>query len=60
MALRQMGLADDIVNLAFGLLLGAIAVAAALAFGLGGREIAGQELGLWLKSFKSNKEEKDG
>jgi hypothetical protein len=37
-------LADSIVNLAFGLTLGAVAVAAAIAFGLGGREIAGQEL----------------
>ena len=37
-----MGLADDIINLAFGLILGAIAVAFALAFGLGGREQAGQ------------------
>jgi hypothetical protein len=44
MALGQMGLADSIVNLAFGLTLGAVAVAAAIAFGLGGREIAGQEL----------------
>lgn len=44
MALRQLGLADDIVNLAFGLLLGAVAVATALAFGLGGREIAAREL----------------
>lgn len=44
MALRQMGLAEDIVNLAFGLLLGAVAVAAAIAFGLGGREVAGREL----------------
>src|SRR5690606_15140733 len=44
MALRQMGLADEIVNLAFGLVLGAIAVAAALAFGLGGREAASRAL----------------
>ena len=42
MALRQMGIANEIVNLAFGLLLGAIAVAAAIAFGFGGREIAGR------------------
>lgn len=42
MALGQMGLAKDIVNLAFGLLLGAFAVAAALAFGLGGRDTAGR------------------
>ncbi|WP_426256739.1 mechanosensitive ion channel [Sphingomonas sp. DC2300-3] len=40
--LRFMGLADDIINLAFGLILGAIAVAFALAFGLGGREQAGK------------------
>ena len=39
--LRFMGLADDIINLAFGLILGAIAVAFALAFGLGGRDAAG-------------------
>ena len=44
MALRQMGLAEEIVNLAFGLVLGAVAVAAALAFGLGGREAASRAL----------------
>jgi len=38
--LRFMGLADDIINMAFGLLLGAVAVAFAIAFGLGGREPA--------------------
>ncbi|MGR6330255.1 mechanosensitive ion channel [Sphingomonas sp. XXL09] len=38
--LRFMGLANDIINMAFGLLLGALAVAFALAFGLGGREPA--------------------
>jgi hypothetical protein len=52
MALRQMGLADEIINLAFGLLLGAIAVAAALAFGLGGREIAARQLEEWVDSVK--------
>ena len=35
-ALRTMGIADDIINLAFGLTLGALAVAFALSFGLGG------------------------
>jgi hypothetical protein len=44
MALRQMGLANEIVNLAFGLLLGALAVAFALAFGLGGRQPAQREV----------------
>jgi hypothetical protein len=52
MALRQMGLANEIINLAFGLLLGAIAVAVALAFGLGGREIAAEEIKKWLESMK--------
>lgn len=47
MALRQMGMAPEIVNLAFGLLLGGIAVAIALAFGLGGREMASQLLKEW-------------
>jgi hypothetical protein len=57
MALRQMGIANEIVNLAFGLLLGAIAVAVALAFGLGGREIAARELDGWLESIKSKENE---
>ncbi|QIR38908.1 mechanosensitive ion channel [Tolypothrix sp. PCC 7910] len=53
MALRQIGVASDIVNLAFGLLLGAIAVAIALAFGLGGRDVAREQVKEWLDSFKS-------
>ncbi len=40
MGLKAMGIADSIVNLAFGLTLGSVAVAFALAFGLGGREAA--------------------
>lgn len=52
MALRHMGLANEIINLAFGLLLGAFAVAVALAFGLGGRDIAAREIEKWLKSMK--------
>lgn len=48
MGLRAMGIADDIVNLAFGLTLGAVAVAAALAFGLGGREAAGRLASRWV------------
>ena len=55
MALRQMGLADEIVNLAFGLLFGALAVAVALAFGLGGRDIAAKEIQEWVQSIKSKR-----
>lgn len=50
-ALRQMGLADDIINLAFGLLLGAVAIAAAIAFGIGGRPFAQNILEGWRGSF---------
>ena len=52
MALQQIGIAPNIVNLAFGLLLGAIAVAIALSFGLGGREVAAEQLREWLQEFK--------
>jgi len=55
MALREMGIANDIINLAFGLLLGAVAVAAALAFGLGGREVAHRHLSEWSDSLHSTK-----
>jgi hypothetical protein len=51
MALRQMGLADEIISLAFGLTFGAAAVAAAIAFGLGGRDLAGRKLQEWDKSL---------
>lgn len=52
LALRQMGIAESIVNLAFGLLLGAVAVAAALAFGLGGRETAARQLERWRQQYQ--------
>lgn len=52
MGLRAMGIADDIVNLAFGLVLGAIAVAFALSFGLGGREAAGKQMEHWLSGLR--------
>lgn len=53
MGLRAMGIADDIVNLAFALTLGAVAVAIALAFGLGGREAAGRQMEHWLRKLRS-------
>ena len=52
MALQQMGVATSIVNLAFGLLLGAIAVAIAIAFGLGGRDVAADNLRDWVNHLK--------
>ena len=40
MGLKSMGLADNIVNMAFGFTIGGVAVAMALAFGLGGKDAA--------------------
>lgn len=56
MGLRAMGVADDIVNLAFGLVLGAVAVAVALAFGLGGRQAAGQVADRWARQYLERKQ----
>ncbi|OUC13249.1 MAG: hypothetical protein B0A82_18350 [Alkalinema sp. CACIAM 70d] len=52
MALERAGVSTNIVNLAFGLLLGAVAVAIAIAFGLGGREVAAEQLRDWVRPFK--------
>ena len=48
MGLKSMGIADEIVTLAFGLILGAAAVAAALAFGLGAKDAAGRLANQWV------------
>jgi hypothetical protein len=45
--LTFMGLADQIVMMAFGLILGSAAIATALAFGLGGRDYAARLLDEW-------------
>jgi hypothetical protein len=45
--LMFMGLADQIVMLAFGLILGSAAIACAIAFGLGGRDAAARILERW-------------
>ncbi|WP_211369397.1 mechanosensitive ion channel [Pseudoxanthomonas kalamensis] len=59
MGLRAMGIADDIVNLAFGLILGAVAVATALAFGLGGREAAATLTQRWARDYLQHKDRQD-
>ncbi len=55
MALQQMGIASSIVNLAFGLLLGAIAIAMAISFGLGGRDVASEQLRDWMSGFRDKR-----
>jgi len=53
MALQQMGFGEDIIILAFGFSIGAIAIAAAIAFGIGGKDIAAEQLREWTKQLKS-------
>jgi hypothetical protein len=56
LSLREIGVANEIINLAFGITLGAIGVALALAlglgFGLGSKEIAGREVDRFLTSIR--------
>lgn len=51
MILNQLKIAPEIVNLTYGIVLGSIGLGMALAFGLGGRDVAGQMLqGIYEKS----------
>ena len=52
MGLRAMGLADNIVSMAFAFTFGAIAIAAAVAFGLGGRDAAKKLSDKWADKIK--------
>ena len=47
-----MGLADNIVNMAFGFSIGSAAIAFALAFGLGGRDAAKNLSDTWVQKLK--------
>ena len=49
--LRTMGIADEIINLAFGISLGTVALTIILSFGLGGREAAGKQMAKILEKF---------
>jgi hypothetical protein len=54
MGLQQMGLGERIIEQAFGLTLGAIAVAVAISFGIGGRDAAKNAIDNFLKSRKND------
>lgn len=56
MGLRFMGIADEIVILAFGLILGSAAVAAAIAFGIGGRQTAHRLLERWTSQAERDRD----
>lgn len=49
MALQQVGVSEELVTSAFTLILGSIALAAGLAFGLGNRDLAGEITRKWYE-----------
>ncbi len=57
MGLREMGIANEIITLAFGLILGSAAVAAAIAFGMGGRDLAKKHMEQWTQHLKEINED---
>jgi hypothetical protein len=57
MALQELGIATEIVTTAFAILFGAIALAMALAFGLGNRELAGEVTREWYERYKRERAE---
>ncbi len=58
LALNAMGIANEVIMIAFALILGAFSVAFALAFGLGGREVASEKLREWQKLFEKDSRQK--
>jgi hypothetical protein len=56
MGFQAMGFANDVITLGFGLILGAVAVAVAIAFGVGGRESAARQLEKWIKTSETKTE----
>ncbi len=56
MALQELGIATDIVTTAFAILFGAIALALALAFGLGNRDLAGEVMREWYNQYRAERD----
>src|SRR5215471_21659360 len=57
MALQELGIATDIVTTAFAILFGAIALALALSFGLGNRDLAGEITREWYDRYRRERAE---
>jgi hypothetical protein len=53
MALQELGIATDIVTTAFAILFGAVALALALSFGLGNRDLAGEITRQWYERYRA-------
>jgi Conserved TM helix len=57
MALQELGIATEIVTTAFAILFGAVALALALSFGLGNRDLAGEITREWYDRYRREREE---
>ena len=53
-ALVQLGIGEEVVAASFEIAFGAVALALALSFGLGGRDVAAGYLQRWLKETKKS------
>ena len=56
MAVQHLGVADELVTAAFTLILGALALAVGLAFGLGNRELAAEVTRRWYEEGRARRE----
>ena len=56
MSLQELGVATNIVTTAFAIIFGAIALALALSFGLGNRELAGEVTRAWYERYKAERD----
>jgi hypothetical protein len=56
MSLQELGVATDIVTTAFAIIFGAIALALALAFGLGNRDLAGEVTRAWYGRWRAERD----
>ena len=56
MALQELGVATEIVTTAFAILFGAVALALALSFGLGNRELAGEVTREWYQRYREERD----
>jgi hypothetical protein len=55
MALQELGIATEIVTTAFAILFGAVALALALSFGLGNRDLAAQVTREWYEGYRAER-----
>jgi small-conductance mechanosensitive channel len=55
MALQQIGVAEELITAAFTLVLGAVALAVGLAFGIGNTTLAGEVTRRWYQEYRDRK-----